>query len=62
MAPVQVRIVKELRKADLSVNELVEIVAKDSHTSQQEVRSAILPMISSDRVKLTSELKLRLRR
>jgi hypothetical protein len=60
MAPIQVRIVKELKKADLSVNELVEKVAKPSHASQQEVRSAVLPMISSNRVELTPDLKLHL--
>jgi len=62
MAPVQRKIEQELRstREGLSVNELVGRIAS-SQTSEQEVRSAVLPMISSDRVELTSGLKLRLR-
>jgi len=61
MAPVQVKIREELKKGARSVNELVKAVAAANHTSEQEVRSAVLPMISSELVELTSDLKLRLR-
>jgi hypothetical protein len=64
MAPVQQKIHRALQIAggDLSVNDLVKRVLEASQkTSEQQVRSAVLPMISSDRIELTPNLKLRLR-
>jgi len=64
MAPVQARIENELRNGDLSINDLVRKIAVEQNNSisEQEVRSAVLPMISSSRVELTPAFTLHLRR
>lgn len=59
MAPLQKEIVRVLRAAnkDLSMTELVDQVSAGADV---EVRAAVLPMISSKRIELRPDRKLRL--
>jgi hypothetical protein len=60
MAPIQKEIVRVLKAAhkDLSMAELLDQV---SVGTDMEVRAAVLPMISSERIELRPDRKLRLR-
>lgn len=62
MPPIQRKIQNALRatRDGLPMKDLIDRVASPG-TTEQEVRSAVLPMISSDRIELTPDLKLRLR-
>jgi hypothetical protein len=62
MAPVQIQIMKVLRDSscELSMNDLVNRVQENSQASVAEVKAAVLPMISGERIELTPDLKLRL--
>lgn len=62
MAPIQRQIVKAMkdRGGDVSVRELVESVASPAIPATA-VKQALLPLISSDRIELTPQRKLRLR-
>ena len=59
MAPIQKEIVRVLGKAnrDLSMTELVRQV---SQATEMEVRAAVLPLISSERIELRPNRTLRL--
>ena len=65
MPPVQIAIIDVLRNAgkegkDLSMNELINEVESRQPGSRNEIRSAVLPMISSAYVILTPDRNLRL--
>lgn len=63
MAPVQERIVEALRGAggELSMSALVQEVRSES-TSATDVKSAVLPLILLEKIELTPERNLRLRK
>lgn len=61
MAPLQTRIIEALREAgELSMPALVGQITS-AGTSAVEVRSAVLPLISAEKIELTPERNLRLR-
>jgi DNA-directed RNA polymerase delta subunit len=63
MAPMQQQIEQILKeaKSEMTMSELVNRVEKFQTTTDVEVRAAVLPMISGERVELTADRKLRLR-
>lgn len=63
MAPVQIQIMKVLKDSngELSMNDLVSRVQENFQgASASDVKAAVLPMISGERIDLTPDLKLRL--
>lgn len=64
MPPVQVKIIEALEGSaeSMSLNDLVTNVQKSSQATAPGVKAAILPLISSEKVDLTPDRKVRLKR
>jgi hypothetical protein len=62
MAPIQREIVSVLKaaNAEVSVSDLVDRVVVRQAATPSEVKAALLPMISAERIELTANRKLRL--
>ena len=61
MSPVKMQIITVLKDSgELSMNDLVQRVRQSSQVSAADVKAVVLPMISSESIELTPDLKLRL--
>jgi hypothetical protein len=60
VAPVQAEILRVLDGRELSMNDLVTQVRRNSKASATTVKAAVLPLISGDCIEMTSDRELRL--
>jgi len=61
VSPVKMQIITVLKDSgELSMNDLVQRVRQSSQVSAADVKAVVLPMISSESIELTPDLKLRL--